>query len=62
MRDVSMTAVACDDYYTAGVAMAVSMVHERPAPGFFSKELYEAVIVDSDSVEVNIMSLLLLLL
>ena len=52
-----MLAVACDDYYTAGVAMAVSMVNEGPAPGFLSKELYKAIIGDADTVDIEISSL-----
>jgi len=44
---VTVSADVADDYYVAGMAMAVSLVHEGPAPAFFSKELYSAIVAPS---------------
>ena len=39
------TAIDTDDYFVAGVVLAVSPVNESPSPSFFSKQLFEAVTV-----------------
>ena len=46
-----------DDYFVAGLAIAVSIVHEGPAPSFMSKELYRAVVGDPATVTVPVESL-----
>ena len=46
-----------DDYYLCGVAYAMSLVHEGPAPAFLSKQLFEALVGDVDRVEVPVSSL-----
>lgn len=37
---MSLTALREDKYFFAGQAIAVSLVHGGPAPGFFSSSLY----------------------
>jgi len=46
-----------DDYYVAGVSMALSLVLEGPAPSFLSKELFAALTGKPDTVHVSIHSL-----
>jgi len=54
---VFMSADEADDYYTAGMAMAVSLVHEGPAPAFLSKSLFAAVTGDPARVTVELNTL-----
>jgi len=54
---VIVSADEADDYCVMGVAMAVSLVHEGPAPAFFSKELYSAIIGDPAKVAVKVPAL-----
>jgi len=54
---VFTSADEADDYYTAGMAMAVSLVHEGPAPAFLSKELFAAVTGDPTKVTVELSTL-----
>jgi len=39
-----------DDYYVAGVAMALSLIHQGPAPAFLSSQLFDAMIGDPNKV------------
>jgi len=51
---VRCSAAEADDYYVAGIALAVSFVNEGPAPSFFSDELFQAVVSDPDKVHVGL--------
>jgi len=46
-----------DDYYVAGVAMALSLIHQGPAPAFLSSTLFDAVIGDPSKVCIPIADL-----
>jgi hypothetical protein len=47
-----------DDYYVAGVVIALSLVCEGPAPRMLSDELYSAILVeDPEKVAVSLDSL-----
>jgi len=50
-------AVQQDDYYVAGVAMAVTIAHEGPAPAFLAKELFAALVGNPDKVLVIVYGL-----
>lgn len=43
-----------DDYYTAGVVLALSVVHGGPAPRFLSRELFMALINGPDTISVSV--------
>lgn len=45
-------AQAADDYYYAGLAIAVSLVHEGPAPRFMAKHLFDALVGEPDKVKI----------
>jgi len=47
-----LCAVHVDDYFVAGIALAVSLVNESPAPAFFAKELFQAIVSDPDKAVV----------
>lgn len=47
-----------DDYHTAGVAIAVSMVHGGPSPRFLSDKLFQALIDGPDKVTVSLENLM----
>jgi len=50
-------AMAEDDYYVAGEAVSLSLVHGGPAPRFFSTELYSALVSSPDTVAVPVSAL-----
>jgi len=52
-----MVAAYGDDYYVAGVAVALPLVFDGPAPAFLSKELFNALIGNPDRVHVPLQSL-----
>jgi len=52
-----ISAAHADDYYVAGVVLAVSMVNEGPAPSFLAKELFQAMIGQPENVDVPLQSL-----
>ena len=49
--------MAADDFYVAGLALAVALVHEGPAPKFLSTELFQAIAGNADKVVVPVCSL-----
>ena len=49
---VMHSAVQADDYFVTGIILALSLVHEGPAPAFLAKQLFDAVIGDPDKVVV----------
>jgi len=51
------SAISYTDYYVAGLAMAVSLVNEGPAPRFLAPQLFRAVIGDPDTITVPVVSL-----
>ena len=50
-------AMAEDDYYVAGVAISLSVVHGGPAPRFLASELYTALVSSPDKVTVTVSAL-----
>jgi len=44
--------MALDDYYTAGVAVAVSLVHVGAAPRTLSSHLYNALVYGPEAIVV----------
>jgi len=49
---VFFVAMDSDDYYTAAVSLAISLVHDGPAPRCLSSCLYTALVNGPDSVTV----------
>ena len=55
-----MCGVLCDpatnanDYFVAGVVMALSMIHEGPAPSFLATELFQGLVGIPEHVHVSI--------
>jgi len=49
-----VTVMVADDYYVAGVIIALSLLNEGPAPRFLSPILFEALIAGRDSVEISV--------
>jgi len=47
-------ALQADDYYIAGLAMAMSLVHGGPAPTFLSKPLYQSLVSDPERVKIPV--------
>lgn len=43
-----------DDYYIAGVVLAMSVVHGGPAPRFMANELFQALIGDPNAIKVSV--------
>jgi len=46
--------MASDDYYMAGVAIAVSLVHDGPAPHCMSPDLYDSLVRGPQNVNVSL--------
>jgi len=46
-----------DDYFVAGVLMAMSLVHGGAAPRFLAQELFTALVSGPDHVTVSLLSL-----
>jgi len=49
--------MAEDDYYVAGVAISLSVVHGGPAPRFLAPELYTALLSSPEKVAVTVSAL-----
>jgi len=50
-------AMAEDEYYVAGVAISLSLVHGGPAPRFLAPELYSALVSSPEKVTVAVSAL-----
>ena len=46
--------MAEDEYYVAGVAISLSVVHGSPAPSFLAPELYSVLVSGPDKVTVTV--------
>lgn len=46
-----------NEYYLAGVTIAVSIVHGGPAPCFLAKPLFDALLIGPDKVDVMLDSM-----
>ena len=49
-----LAVTSADDFYTAGLALAVSLVNEGPAPHFFSIKLFDALVFGPENVSFSL--------